>query len=109
MTTQLKSIKISPRALCDLELLATGGFSPLDRCMGKADYENVLHNMHLVDGTLWPLPITLPVNPAELPAVGEELVLRNVNNDLIAIMQINEVFGDGTVGESMHLWPIEAH
>jgi sulfate adenylyltransferase len=99
--TQLKSIKISPRALCDLELLATGGFSPLDRFMGKADYENVLHNMRLVDGTLWPLPITLPVNPAELSAVGEELVLRNVNNDLIAIMQINEVFRWDPVTEAL--------
>jgi len=89
---QLQSIKISPRALCDLELLATGGFSPLDRFMGKADYENVLHNMRLSHGTLWPLPITLPVNPSELPAVGEELALRNVNNDLIAVMQIDEIF-----------------
>jgi sulfate adenylyltransferase len=89
---QLQSIKISPRALCDLELLATGGFSPLDRFMGKADYENVLHNMHLSDGTLWPLPITLPVNPSELPAMGEDLALRDVNNDLIAVMQIDEVF-----------------
>ena len=42
-SNQLPSFKISPRALCDLELLATGGFSPLDRFMGKADYENVLH------------------------------------------------------------------
>jgi sulfate adenylyltransferase len=91
-SNQLPSFKISARALCDLELLATGGFSPLDRFMGKADYEHVLHDMHLMDGTLWPLPITLPVNPTELPAVGEEVVLRNANNDLIAIMQIDEVF-----------------
>ena len=88
----LPSFKISPRALCDLELLATGGFSPLERFMGKADYEHVLHDMHLMDGTLWPLPITLPVSPADLPPVGEEVVLRNANNDLIAIMQIDEVF-----------------
>jgi sulfate adenylyltransferase len=91
-SNQLPSFKISPRSLCDLELLATGGFSPLDRFMGKADYERVLHDMHLMDGTLWPLPITLPINPSELPAVGEEVVLRNANNDLIAIMQIDEVF-----------------
>jgi len=89
---QLPSFKISPRALCDLELLATGGFSPLDRFMGKADYESVLHHMRLMNGTLWPLPITLPVNSADLPAVGEEVVLRNANNDLIAILQIDEVF-----------------
>jgi sulfate adenylyltransferase len=91
-SNQLPSFKISPRALCDLELLATGGFSPLDRFMGKADYERVLHEMRLMDGTLWPLPVTLPVNPGDLPAVGEEVVLRNANNDLIAILQVDEVF-----------------
>jgi sulfate adenylyltransferase len=91
-SNHLPSFKISPRALCDLELLATGAFSPLDRFMGKADYERVLHDMHLMDGTLWPLPITLPVNPSDLPPVGEEVVLRNANNDLIAIMQVDEVF-----------------
>ncbi|PWH12259.1 MAG: adenylyltransferase [Anaerolineae bacterium] len=89
---QLPSIKISMRALCDLELLATGGFSPLTTFMGKADYERVLREMRLTDGTLWPLPITLPVDPKELPTVGEELVLRNANNDVIAIMTLDEVY-----------------
>ena len=56
---KLSSIKITMRNLCDLELLATGGFSPLTTFMGKADYERVLHEMRLADGTLWPLPITL--------------------------------------------------
>ena len=60
---KLSSIKISMRNLCDLELLATGGFSPLDTFMGKADYERVLHEMRLADGTLWPLPITLTADP----------------------------------------------
>jgi sulfate adenylyltransferase len=39
---QLPSIKITMRNLCDLELIATGGFSPLTTFMGKADYERVL-------------------------------------------------------------------
>src|ERR1700690_3408044 len=89
---QLPSIKISMRNLCDLELLATGGFSPLDRFMGKADYERVLHEMRLSDGTLFPLPITLTVDPKELPTVGEDVVLRNANNDLTAVMTIDEVY-----------------
>ena len=88
----LKGIQISARALNDLELLATGAFSPLDRFMGKADYERVLREMRLNDGTLFPLPITLTANPAELPAVGEELVLRNSHNDLIAVMKLEEVY-----------------
>lgn len=89
---QLPSIKISMRALCDLELLATGGFSPLTTFMGKADYERVLREMRLTDGTLWPLPITLTVDPRELPIVGEDLVLRNANNDVIAILTLDEVY-----------------
>jgi sulfate adenylyltransferase len=89
---KLPSTKISMRALCDLELMATGGFSPLDEFMGKADYERVLREMRLTDGTLFPLPITLTANPAELPMVGEEIALRNANNDLIAVLEIDEVF-----------------
>ncbi len=90
--SRLPSIQISARALHDLELIATGGFSPLDRFMGKADYESVLETMRLSDGTLWPLPITLTVNRAELPAGAEEIVLRDARNNVVAIMQLEEVF-----------------
>jgi len=90
--SKLSSIKITMRNLCDLELLATGGFSPLTTFMGKADYERVLHEMRLADGTLFPLPITLTVDPKELPTVGDDIVLRNANNDVIAIMNLDEVY-----------------
>ena len=86
LSSSLSSIKINQRALHDLEMIATGAFSPLDRFMGKADYERVLHEMRLADGTLFPLPITLTANPDELPSVGSQLVLRNALNDVIAIM-----------------------
>jgi sulfate adenylyltransferase len=90
--SSLPSIKIAMRNLCDLELLATGGFSPLTTFMGKADYERVLHEMRLADGTLFPLPITLTADPKELPTVGEDIVLRNANNEVMAIMTIEEVY-----------------
>ena len=89
---KLPSIKISMRNLCDLELIATGGFSPLTTFMGKADYERVLKEMRLADGTLFPLPITLTADPKELPTVGEELALRSANFDLIAVMTLDEVY-----------------
>src|SRR4026209_308937 len=91
-SAQLSSIKITMRNLCDLELIATGGFSPLTTFMGKTDYERVLREMRLADGTLWPLPITLTADPKELPTVGEDLVLRNTNNDVVAIMTLDEVY-----------------
>jgi sulfate adenylyltransferase len=97
---KLSSIKISMRNLCDLELLATGGFSPLTTFMGKADYERVLHEMRLADGTLWPLPITLTADSKELPTVGDDIVLRNANNDVIAIMTLDEIYHWDAVTEA---------
>ncbi len=41
----LPSIQLSARAQCDLEFLATGAFSPLDRFLGRRDYERVLADM----------------------------------------------------------------
>ena len=59
----IASITLDERSLCDLELLATGAFSPLRGFMGEADYKRVVAESRLADGTLWPLPVTLPVTP----------------------------------------------
>lgn len=88
----LPSIKISSRALCDLELLANGAFSPLDRFMGKTDYESVLDEMRLKNGALFPLPITLPIDENSLPDNVQEIVLCDARNNYIALMQVEEVF-----------------
>ncbi len=91
-SSRLPSIQISARAMCDLELLATGAFSPLDRFMGRADYERVLTEMRLMDGTLFPIPITLPVDESALPSWGEQITLSDARNNTIAVMQIEEVY-----------------
>ncbi len=93
----LPSIQVSERVACDLELLATGAFSPLDRFMGQADYQRVLDEMRLVDGppyygALFPLPITLPVEPSADLQVGKDIALRNAKNELLAVMTIEEVY-----------------
>ena len=89
---RLPYIQISQRAVHDLELLALGGFSPLDRFMGEADYRGVLENMRLADGTLFPLPITLPVDADELPKDADKIVLRDARNNMLAIMQLEEIY-----------------
>jgi sulfate adenylyltransferase len=88
----LPSIQITPRAECDLELLATGAFSPLDRFMGEADYESVLETMRTADGTLFPIPITLPVNDSDPVEVGKDLALRSQKNNLLAVMAVEEIY-----------------
>src|SRR5215203_52835 len=69
----LPAILLSERAVCDLELLATGAFSPLDRFMGQADYRRVLAEMRLAGGTLFPIPVTLPVEPPPGLHLGQEV------------------------------------
>lgn len=92
LALRLKSIQISPRSVCDLELLATGGFSPLDRFMRKADYERVLTEMRLSDGTLFPIPVTLKVDEEALPKWGEQITLCDERMNALAVMQIEEVY-----------------
>ncbi|MCI0518729.1 MAG: bifunctional sulfate adenylyltransferase/adenylylsulfate kinase [Chloroflexi bacterium] len=91
-STHLPSVQITARALCDLEMIATGGFSPLDRFMGKADYERVLTEMRLANGALFPIPVTLPVDESALPNYADQITLADVRNNTIAIMTIEEVY-----------------
>jgi sulfate adenylyltransferase len=89
--TQLPSLQLSPRSLCDLELMAAGGFSPVARFMSQLDYLSVLERMRLVDGTLFPIPITLPVSdPKEWE--GRRIALRSPSNHLVAIMDVEEAY-----------------
>ena len=89
---QLPSIQLSPRTLCDLELLTTGAFSPLDRFMSKADYQRVLHEMRLENGYLFPIPVTLPVPPEEPIYLGRDVALRDSKNEVLAIMTVEEIY-----------------
>jgi len=88
----LASIQINERTLCDLELLAVGAFSPVDRFMGKDDYFGVLNNMRLKDGTVFPIPITLTVADPSQFKVGQEIALRSAKNNRLAILTIEEIY-----------------
>ncbi|MBI5292969.1 MAG: bifunctional sulfate adenylyltransferase/adenylylsulfate kinase [Chloroflexi bacterium] len=89
---RLPSLQIPERCACDLELLATGGFSPLDRFMGQADYERVLNEMRLASGHLFPIPVTLPVDPGPLIRLDADITLRNAKNELLAILTIEDIY-----------------
>jgi sulfate adenylyltransferase len=96
---RLASVQLSERSVCDLELLATGAFSPLDRFMGKNDYRRVLGEMRLVGGHLFPIPITLPVEPAADFGLDREIALRDSHNDLLGLMRIEEIYDWDRAGE----------
>jgi sulfate adenylyltransferase len=90
--SNLPSLQVSERVVCDLELLATGAFSPLDRYMGQADYRRVLEDMRLADGHIFPIPVTLPVEPGEAIRLDQDIALRNAKNELLAVMTIEEIY-----------------
>ncbi|MGH9883535.1 MAG: adenylyltransferase, partial [Pyrinomonadaceae bacterium] len=88
----LPSIQLSERAVCDLELLATGAFSPLDKFMGHADYERVVEEMRLQDGTLFPIPVTLSVERDTAIKLDNQVSLRNARNEILALMLVEEIY-----------------
>jgi len=89
---QMPSIRLSNRAACDLELLATGALSPLDRFMGQRDYSSVLDTMRLANGCIYPIPVTLPVEPGAPISLDREIALRSIRNELLAVMMVEEVY-----------------
>lgn len=90
--SELPTVRISERSVCDLELLATGAFSPLESFMGEEDYQRVLAEMRLEDGHLFPIPITLPVDPVPHIGLDQQITLCNAKNELLAVMTIEEIY-----------------
>ena len=89
---RLPSLQLSARSVCDLELLATGGFSPLDRFLGREDYRRVLDEMRLASGLVFPVPVTLPVERDAEIKLDQEVALRDPKNELLGVMTIEEAY-----------------
>jgi sulfate adenylyltransferase len=88
----LPRLQLTARNLCDLELLATGAFSPVDRFLGRTDYERVLGEMRLETGVLFPLPITLTVERNSGIELESEIALADQYNNLLALMRVEEIY-----------------
>ncbi len=101
---RLASVQLSPRSVCDLELLATGAFSPLDRFMGRADYTRASEEMRLANGLPFPIPVPLPLNLPDGVRAGQEIVLRSPSNELLAVMRVDEVFERDATREALQVF-----
>jgi sulfate adenylyltransferase len=93
---------LTPRQLCDLELLLNGGFSPLTGFMTRADYDSVCERMRLADGTLWPIPVTLdlPESVARDLGPGDTLALRDPEGVMLAALGVEDVWKPDRIAEA---------
>lgn len=98
-----KSLTLTPRQLCDLELILNGGFSPLTGFLNEEDYTSVVHDLRLSSvkdektgkGLLWSMPITLDVNESFAKDISknEKLVLKDLRDERpLALLTVETIF-----------------
>ena len=102
----LPSWDLTPRQTCDLELLMNGGFYPLKGFLDQADYDGVVKNMRLADGTLWPMPITLDVSEkfADTVKPGDKIALRDQEGVILATLDISDAYTPDKHVEAEHVF-----
>jgi len=101
-----KQVPLDAWAHSDLDLIAVGGFSPLTGFMGSAAYRSVVETMRLPDGTVWSLPITLPVTEAlaDTIAIGETVALVGADNIVYGTLTVEEKFIPDKQQEAEHVY-----
>lgn len=100
-STQYPDITLTPRQLCDLELLLNGGFNPLTGFMTEEEYNGVVENMHLPNGKLFPLPIVLPITPeqAEKFKSQTKITLKDPQGLPLAILNNQSIYKPNLINE----------
>ena len=97
---------LTPRQICDLELLLSGGFSPLEGFLGEADYREVCERMRLADGTLWPIPVVLDVTEEAAKGIGAgaALALRDPEGVMLAVLHVTDVWKPDRMAEAEQVY-----
>ncbi len=111
-TDSLPHIDLSARELSDVEMLASGGYSPLTGFMGEADYQSIVDTMRLASGLPWTIPVTLSLHAGRegTVRVGHRLALRYEGKP-IAVLDVGEVYRRDKVHEAEKVYRTteEAH
>ena len=103
IANHLPSWQLDDRQICDLELILNEAFNPLDGFLDKKNYDNVLKEMRLTDGSLWPIPITLDVSSEFVSTIenAEKIALRDKEGFIIAVLTIDDIWKPDFEEESM--------
>jgi sulfate adenylyltransferase len=103
---QAPRVTLDDVGLSDLELIATGAFSPLTGFLGRADYERVVAEMRLANGTVWSIPITLAVSELEAEPLreGVPVALHDQSGALVGLLELRERFRYDAQREAEHVY-----
>ncbi len=109
----MNTLVLNEREISDLEMIATGGFSPLAGFMCHDDYHSVMDTMTLTNGLPWTIPVTLSATEAEAAELreGTDVALNNENGELLAILHLEQIFKHDPEKEALRVYgtPDEAH
>ena len=100
----LPRIVLDAREQADVELIATGAVSPIRGFLGHADYNRVVSDLRLADGTVWPLPLTLAVDDEKKAELSNAAALYDAAGRLWAVIDIDEIFQRDPVVESQGVY-----
>ncbi|RMF22154.1 MAG: sulfate adenylyltransferase [Cyanobacteria bacterium J083] len=99
-------VKLDKRAASDLVMIAIGGFSPLKGFLEQADYENVVDNMRLVNGTPWSIPVTLSVSEEVAAPLqeGSWIRLNDPSGKFIGVLELTQKYHYNKTHEAVHVY-----
>lgn len=102
----LPRVQLDKRATSDLEMIAIGGFSPLSGFMGQADYEQVVHHMHLDNGLPWSIPVTLSVDEgvADSLNAGDLVRLDDPTGAFVGVLELTEKYTYDKTQEAVQVY-----
>lgn len=99
-------IDLNRRQLCDLELLLTRAFYPLEGYLNRADYESVLDRLRLTDNTVWPIPICLDVSEKIAASLtpGQKVAINDEEGFMLAVLEIGEIWQPDKKREALAIY-----
>jgi sulfate adenylyltransferase len=104
---ELPTVTLSSREVSDLVMIGMGAFSPLAGFMEEDDYHHVVEDMHLTNGVMWPVPITLapPNGSADHIGEGEHVALVDgESNEIVGTMLVTGRFAYDRQQEAVNVF-----
>src|SRR5712664_1933024 len=91
--TDMPALRLNAREISDLEMIATGAYSPLEGFLNPSDYDSVCGNMRLANGVAWPIPVTLSVTDEQAAEFreGQDIALYQ-DDHLLGVLHLAEKY-----------------